>query len=145
MRIEVTSALASSPLAGASDGQSARRDMPAQPENPITPRTIRASNDDRLTAFPPASALVVSAIRGDRIAPDSRSYKFPSAGRSPASGPFIPEPEDRVARFLFSVIQDKAHLRTVAAREAMKEGYTPCTRCLKKYLRAELGSPKVHP
>ncbi|MFY9675828.1 MAG: hypothetical protein WB817_13375 [Terriglobales bacterium] len=42
-------------------------------------------------------------------------------------------------------IQDKAHLRTVAAREAMKEGYTPCTRCLKKYLRAELGSPKYIP
>ncbi len=31
-------------------------------------------------------------------------------------------------------IHDKAHLRTIAAREAMREGYTPCVRCLKKYL-----------
>jgi len=33
-------------------------------------------------------------------------------------------------------IHDKAHLRTIAAREAEKEGYTPCIRCLKKYLTA---------
>jgi hypothetical protein len=31
-------------------------------------------------------------------------------------------------------ILDKAHLKTVAAREAMREGYVPCTRCMKKYL-----------
>jgi Putative zinc-finger len=39
-------------------------------------------------------------------------------------------------------ILDKAHLTTVAAREAMREGYVPCTRCMKKYLNetATLGS-----
>jgi len=33
-------------------------------------------------------------------------------------------------------IHDKAHLRIMAAREAMREGYTPCVRCMKKYLTA---------
>jgi hypothetical protein len=35
-------------------------------------------------------------------------------------------------------IHDKAHLRTVVAGEAIKEGYTPCVRCMKKYLQADL-------
>ena len=32
-------------------------------------------------------------------------------------------------------IHDKAQLRTIAAREAQREGYSPCVRCMKKYLR----------
>jgi len=35
-------------------------------------------------------------------------------------------------------IHDKAHLRSLIAREAIKEGYTPCARCMKKYLEADL-------
>jgi len=31
-------------------------------------------------------------------------------------------------------ILDKAHLRRIEAREAMREGYVPCTRCMRKYL-----------
>jgi hypothetical protein len=31
-------------------------------------------------------------------------------------------------------ILDKTHLRSVQAREALREGYVPCTRCMKKYL-----------
>jgi len=31
-------------------------------------------------------------------------------------------------------ILDKTHLRSVAAREALREGYVPCVRCMKKYL-----------
>ncbi len=31
-------------------------------------------------------------------------------------------------------IHDKARLRTMPAREAEKEGYAPCVRCMKKYL-----------
>jgi len=31
-------------------------------------------------------------------------------------------------------IHDKTNLRTIAAREAISEGYTPCVRCLKQYL-----------
>jgi Putative zinc-finger len=39
-------------------------------------------------------------------------------------------------------ILDKAHLRTIAAGEALREGYVPCVRCMKKYLneQASLGS-----
>jgi hypothetical protein len=31
-------------------------------------------------------------------------------------------------------IHDKAHVHTMVAREAEREGYAPCVRCLKKYL-----------
>ena len=32
------------------------------------------------------------------------------------------------------LLHDKAHLRTMTASEARREGYTPCVRCMKKYL-----------
>src|SRR6266404_5448996 len=32
--------------------------------------------------------------------------------------------------------KDKQHLRTVEAREAQREGYVPCVRCMKQYLSA---------
>jgi Putative zinc-finger len=32
-------------------------------------------------------------------------------------------------------IHDKARLETIAAREAMREGYVPCVRCMRKYLK----------
>ena len=31
-------------------------------------------------------------------------------------------------------IHDKAHLQTITAGQAMREGYVPCVRCMKKYL-----------
>jgi putative zinc finger protein len=37
-------------------------------------------------------------------------------------------------------IHDKAHLRTIAARDAMQQGYAACTRCMKKYLTASLSA-----
>jgi len=33
-------------------------------------------------------------------------------------------------------IHDKARVQTIAAREALREGYAPCVRCMKKYLNA---------
>jgi len=33
-------------------------------------------------------------------------------------------------------IHDTSRLRTIAAQEAMREGYAPCVRCMKKYLNA---------
>jgi len=33
-----------------------------------------------------------------------------------------------------------AHLRTITAKEAVREGYAPCVRCLKKYLSAGIRS-----
>jgi putative zinc finger protein len=38
-------------------------------------------------------------------------------------------------------IHDTAHVRSIVAREALKEGYVPCVRCMKKYLRADISSP----
>jgi hypothetical protein len=35
-------------------------------------------------------------------------------------------------------IHDKASERTMTAKEAMQEGYFPCTRCLRKYLKTSL-------
>jgi hypothetical protein len=32
------------------------------------------------------------------------------------------------------LLHDKAHLRTITASEARREGYTPCVQCMKKYL-----------
>src|ERR1039458_2073088 len=43
-----------------------------------------------------------------------------------------------------SFIHDKAKLRTVSARNAMREGYTPCMRCLRHYLRTALISRADH-
>jgi hypothetical protein len=41
-------------------------------------------------------------------------------------------------------IHDKATERTMTAKEAIKEGYFPCTRCLRKYLTSSLtGKPSV--
>jgi hypothetical protein len=37
-----------------------------------------------------------------------------------------------------SFIHDKTRLRTVSARDASQEGYTPCVRCLRKFLRTGL-------
>jgi len=33
-------------------------------------------------------------------------------------------------------IHDKAHVETIVAREAIREGYVPCVRCMKQYLNA---------
>jgi hypothetical protein len=33
-------------------------------------------------------------------------------------------------------IHDRTALRTIAAREAMQEGYVPCIRCMKQYLKS---------
>ena len=35
-------------------------------------------------------------------------------------------------------IRDKASERTMTAKEAMRDGYVPCTRCLRKYLKTGL-------
>jgi hypothetical protein len=43
-----------------------------------------------------------------------------------------------------SFIHDKARLRTISAREASREGYTPCVRCLRKFLRTGLISHPDH-
>jgi hypothetical protein len=39
-----------------------------------------------------------------------------------------------------SFIHDKDKLRTLTAKEALKEGYAPCSRCLRKYLKTANGT-----
>ena len=38
-------------------------------------------------------------------------------------------------------LHDKAKLRVITAREAIEQGYTPCVRCMKKYLDASVAHP----
>jgi Putative zinc-finger len=33
-------------------------------------------------------------------------------------------------------IHDKTHIQTITARQALREGYAPCVRCMKRYLTA---------
>jgi methylphosphotriester-DNA--protein-cysteine methyltransferase len=35
-------------------------------------------------------------------------------------------------------IHEKAHIQTIAAREALRQGYAPCVRCMRQYLNASL-------
>jgi hypothetical protein len=41
-------------------------------------------------------------------------------------------------------IHDKARLRAITAKEAMKEGYSPCVRCMEKYLSAALPAHPIY-
>jgi hypothetical protein len=41
-------------------------------------------------------------------------------------------------------IHDKASERTMTAKEAMQDGYVPCTRCLRQYLKTGLFEPPDH-
>lgn len=38
-----------------------------------------------------------------------------------------------------TLIHNKSSLRTMTAKEAIREGYVPCVRCLRKYLEAAVG------
>jgi len=38
-------------------------------------------------------------------------------------------------------IHDKASERTITAKEAMRDGYVPCTRCLRQYLKTSVTGP----
>jgi hypothetical protein len=40
-----------------------------------------------------------------------------------------------------SFIHDKASERTIMAKEAMRDGYVPCTRCLRQYLKTSVTGP----
>jgi hypothetical protein len=38
-------------------------------------------------------------------------------------------------------IHDKATERTITAKQAMQDGYVPCSRCLRRYLKTSLTGP----
>jgi hypothetical protein len=60
------------------------------------------------------------AQSGNRVPPDMMVLIYPDGKTFHVAG--------------CTFILDKAHLRSVEAREAMREGYVPCVRCMKKYL-----------
>ena len=87
-----------------------------------------------------AAAAAVLVVGGFEVA--RSSGRGNSCGRSTRSRVRVPPdmmvlvyPDGKtfhVAGCTF--IHDKAHVRSVVAREAEREGYAPCVRCLKKYL-----------
>ena len=95
---------------------------------------------------------MVAAAAGLLVAGGFEAARSSTSGRSPDLGDLRSEhaqsgagvPPDLVVLAssegkLFHVagctfIHDKAHVRTMVAREAEREGYAPCVRCLGKYL-----------
>ena len=98
-----------------------------------------------------AAAAAVLVVGGFEVARSSGSNQ-PSL-RSEHAQPAVGIPADmmvvvaedgktfHVAGCTF--IHDKARLRTIAAGEAMREGYAPCVRCMKKYLSAAAVPPSA--
>jgi hypothetical protein len=91
-----------------------------------------------------AAAAGVLVVGGFEAVRSSTSGRSPEQLRSEHAQPRAGVPPDLVVLAssegkLFHVagctfIHDKAHVRTMVAREAEREGYAPCVRCLGKYL-----------
>ena len=77
---------------------------------------------DRALFHPPAKSIL--AVPGHDIPPDMQVVI--SDGSKLFHRPGCP------------FIHDKSSERTISAKEAMQEGYTPCSRCLRQYLKTEL-------
>lgn len=67
--------------------------------------------------------------------PDLRSQQAnPGSGIPPEMAVVVSTDAKLFHRRGCPFIHDKAHLQTLTAREAMREGYTPCVRCMRQYL-----------
>jgi hypothetical protein len=77
---------------------------------------------DRFIFHPPAKSIL--ALPGHDVPPDMQVVI--SDGSKLFHRPGCP------------FIHDKATERTITAKEAMQEGYTPCARCLRQYLKTGL-------
>ncbi len=94
-----------------------------------------------------AAVLVVGGFevaRSSAFSPALRSEHAQSASGVPPDMMVVVADDGKVfhvagCRF----IHDKARLRTIAAGEAMREGYVPCVRCMRKYLQTTTGSNAV--
>ena len=91
-----------------------------------------------------AAALVAGAIELNRSQPGPPALRSehaqPAVGIPPGMMVVVAE-EGRTFHVPgCKFIHDKANLRTIAASEAIREGYAPCIRCLKKYLMTTVGS-----
>jgi len=87
-------------------------------------------------------ALLTNSLTGGRL---MRSYHAKPANNIPPDLVVVVSDGSK----LFHVpgcafIHDKASERTITAKEAMLDGYVPCTRCLRQYLKTGLtGHPGV--
>jgi putative zinc finger protein len=86
-----------------------------------------------------AALLLLSFEVGNvsRLAPDSRSDMARLGAQIPGDLVVVAVPDGKIfhipgCRF----IHDKDKQQTMTAAEALREGYAPCVRCLKKYLSA---------
>jgi len=87
------------------------------------------------------SALVLGGFELARSSaltiPALRSQLAQTSGRVPADMVVIVSDRGRIFHVAgCPFTHDKSHLRTILAREAEREGYAPCVRCMKKYLDA---------
>jgi hypothetical protein len=82
--------------------------------------------------------VVRSASRG----PELRSQQAqPGTGVPPEMMVVVAEEGKLFHLAGCTFIHERSKLRTLTAAEASQEGYTPCARCLKKYLTAAASSP----
>jgi len=86
-----------------------------------------------------AAALVVITLEAGRSSmfsgPELRSeHARPGAGVPPDMMVIVSVDGKMFHVLGCPFIHAKTNFRTMAAREALKEGYTPCVRCLKEYL-----------
>jgi hypothetical protein len=94
-----------------------------------------------------AAAATVLVAGGFEVAgssgkvPALRSPHAESGNSVPADLMVVVYPDGKTFHLAgCTYILDKANLRSVQAREAERQGYTPCTRCLKKYLTQNIVS-----
>ena len=67
--------------------------------------------------------------------PEPRSEHSQSGNRVPPEMQVVASRDGKIFhRAGCPFIHDKAHVETMTAREAVREGYSPCVRCLKDYL-----------
>jgi hypothetical protein len=84
-----------------------------------------------------AAVLVAGGIEVGRSfsRPELRSeHAKPGAGVPPEMMVVVSTDGKIFHRSGCPFIHDKAHVQTLTAREAMREGYAPCVRCMKQYL-----------
>jgi hypothetical protein len=120
-------------------------DVPLGFSHRLRHRLEENANPSRRTFFgwvvaTAAALLVAGSFEAARSSVSGRQWEMRSAHAQPGSG--VP-PELAVLIYpngkTFHVagcpfILDKKNLETVTARQAMREGYVPCVRCMKKYL-----------
>ncbi len=80
-----------------------------------------------------AVELASSSSRGSELRSE---HARPGAGIPPEMMVVVSEKGKTFHVPTCTFIHDRTNLRTIAAREAQQQGYVPCVRCMKQYLKA---------